>query len=194
MTQHILRVDASMRKTDSASRQLVSDLVAKLTQDAPSNIVERDLTDSLPFVNEAWIGANFTDASQRSPEQQAILAQSDALVEELKQMDTLVIGLPIYNFGVPAAFKAWIDLVARARLTFRYTENGPEGLLENKKAYVVVVSGGTQLDSDYDFISPWVRQVLGFMGIDDVTFIDASGLAMNQEQVLNQANAAIAAA
>lgn len=194
MTQHILRVDASMRKTDSASRQLVSDLVAKLTQDAPSNIVERDLTDSLPFVNEAWIGANFTDASQRSPEQQAILAQSDALVEELKQMDTLVIGLPIYNFGVPAAFKAWIDLVARARLTFRYTENGPVGLLENKKAYVVVVSGGTQLDSDYDFISPWVRQVLSFMGIDDVTFIDASGLAMNQEQVLNQANAAIAAA
>ena len=103
----------------------------------------------------------------------------------------VVIGLPIYNFGFPAAFKAWIDQIVRAKQTFRYRENGPEGLLKNKKAYIVLSSGGTQLGSDIDFVSSYTRHVLGFIGIDDVTFIDSSGIGRDEKKVLTNAYTAI---
>ena len=113
-------------------------------------------------------------------------------MNELKDADTVVIGTPIYNFHVPAALKAWIDMVARARETFRYTENGPEGLLSGKKVYVVVTSGGTVLGSEADFITNWLTFVLGFIGLNDVTFIDSSGLMMDHEKA-SKAEQAIAA-
>ena len=113
------------------------------------------------------------------------------LVSELEKADVVVIGLPIYNFGVPAAFKAWIDQVVRAKLTFRYGKTGPEGLLKNKMAYIILSSGGTELGSDIDFVSSYIRHVLGFIGIDVVTFIDSSGIGKDEEKVLANAHTAI---
>jgi FMN-dependent NADH-azoreductase len=191
MIQQILRIDASMRKTGSYSRTLSNRLIAQLKSQTPSTVKIRDLADGVPFINEAWIEANFTDISERTAEQRSVLSHSDALICELKRADTLVIGLPIYNFNVPAAFKAWIDQVARANVTFRYGENGPEGLLENKKAYVVLSSGGTQLGSDMDFVSDYIHHVLGFIGIKDVTIIDSSGIGRNEEKVIADAHAMI---
>lgn len=185
MNKQLLRVDASMRKTGSQSRELAEQLTAKLKTKESFNIVSRDLTDAIPQINEDWINANFTDPSDRTEQQKASLAFSDLLVSELKQADTIVIATPIYNFGVPAAFKAWIDMVARARETFRYGENGPVGLLKNKRAYVIVTSGGTELGSEIDFVSGWLKHVLGFIGIEQVTFIDSSGLMKSSEVFSN---------
>lgn len=194
MTQQLLRIDASMRKNGSTSRQLADQLIEKLQQSERLVVTHRDLTDTLPFVNEDWINANFTDPADRTSAQRAVLAQSDSLVAELKATDTLVIATPIYNFGVPAAFKAWIDMVARARETFRYSENGPVGLLEGKRAFVIITSGGTELGSDIDFVSAWMKHVLGFIGITDVTMIDSSGLMKDEAGAIARAEKEIATA
>ncbi len=155
-TNKILRIDASMRHAGSVTRALTDRLVARLRAVSPgSAVTRRDLAAGVPVVDEAWIGANFTDPAERDDAQRAALAESDELVAELKAADTLVIGLPIYNFGVPAAFKAWIDMIARARETFRYTETGPEGLMTGKRALVVVASGGVPVGSAADFATPW---------------------------------------
>jgi len=191
MTHKILRVDASMRKNGSYSRTLSDRLISQLQRQTPSDVKQRDLADGIPFINEAWIESNFTDVSERTAEQRSILSCSDALISELKTADTLVIGLPIYNFNVPAAFKAWIDQVARAKVTFRYGKNGPEGLLENKKAYVILSSGGTQLGSDIDFVSGYINHVLGFIGIKNVSIIDSSGIGRDEEKVISSAHAVI---
>ena len=191
MTQNILRIDASMRKNGSYSRTLSHRLIAQLKSKTSSNVKERDLADGIPFVNEAWINANVTDVAERTAEQRSVLSYSDALISELKSSDIVVIGLPIYNFNVPAAFKAWVDQVARANVTFRYGDNGPEGLLEDKKAYVIISSGGTQLGSDIDYVSDYIHHVLGFIGIKDVTIIDSSGIGRNEEKVIADAHAII---
>ena len=191
MTQKILRIDASMRKKGSYSRTLGHRLIAQLKSQTSSMVKERDLADGIPFINEAWIEANFTDVAERTAEQRSVLSFSDALISELKNAGTVVIGLPIYNFNVPAAFKAWIDQVARANVTFRYGENGPEGLLEDKKAYVVISSGGTQLGSDIDYVSDYIHHVLGFIGIKDVTIIDSSGIGRDEDNVIADAHAVI---
>ena len=191
MTEKILRIDASMRKKGSYSRTLGSRLIAQLKSNTSSIVTERDLADGIPFVNEAWIEANFTNVAERTAEQRSVLSFSDALISELKNADTVVIGLPIYNFNVTAAFKAWIDQVARANVTFRYSDNGPEGLLEDKKAYVIISSGGTQLGSDIDYVSDYIHHVLGFIGIKDVTIIDSSGIGRNEEKVIADAHAII---
>ena len=120
------------------------------------------------------MGANFTDPAVRTDAQRETLSGSDVLVAELKAADQIVIGAPIYNFSIPAALKAWIDQVARARETFRYTEAGPEGLLTGKTAWLVIASGGVPMDSAMDFATPYLRHVLGFLGIVDVRVIDAS--------------------
>ncbi|SFD72943.1 FMN-dependent NADH-azoreductase [Roseivivax sediminis] len=188
MTTHVLRIDASVRRDGSVSRRLTDRIVARL---APETVTHRDLATPLPLLDEAWIGANFTPADQRDDSQRATLALSDTLVSELKAADTLVIGLPIYNFGVPAAFKAWIDMVARAGVTFRYTEDGPEGLLPGKRAVVAVASGGTQTGSEIDFATGYVRHMLGFIGITDVTFVSADRLALDAEATLAAAEAEV---
>lgn len=158
------------------TRILSQKLVEKLSG-ADTSVVTRDIGRTpLPILTENWVGANFTPDEARTPAQKDVLALSDQLIAEIEAADTIVLGVPIYNFGVPAAFKAWIDLVARARKTFQYTENGPVGLLEGKKAYVVIASGGTPSGSEIDFATPYVRHVLGFLGIHDVTIIAADQL------------------
>ena len=140
-TAHVLRVDASARTDGSVTRALADRLVETMKA---GTITRRDLAaEPIPQLTEDWVAANFTEPGDRTAEQNARLAQSDALVAELQTADTLVIATPIYNFGVPAALKAWIDMVARAGVTFRYTADGPVGLLAGKKAYIVLASGGT---------------------------------------------------
>ena len=176
---HILRVDSSMRTEGSISRNLADKLIERLS-DSNTQITERDLANGIELINENWIGSNFTDPAYRSDEQKTSLATSDELVNELREADTVVITAPVYNFHVPAALKAWIDMVARARETFRYTEEGPVGLLTGKKVYVVMTSGGTVLGAENDFVSGWLKYILAFMGMTDVTFIDSSGLMLDE--------------
>lgn len=186
----LLRIDASMRRDGSTTRTLTDRVVEHLNPDA---IVTRDLADGIGLIDEAWIGANFTPEENRTEEQKAALAASDALVAELKEADVVVIGVPVYNFGVPAALKAWVDQVARARVTFRYTENGPVGLLEGKRAILVAASGGTEVGSAIDFAVPYVRHVLGFVGIHDVQVIDAGLQMVDADAAIKGAQAGIAA-
>ncbi|SLN35885.1 FMN-dependent NADH-azoreductase [Pseudoruegeria aquimaris] len=187
---HILRIETSARKQGSVSRKLTQSIIDRFPG---ATVTTRDLSGGLPVISEAWVAANFTPEADRSDAQRAELALSDSLIAEVKAADVLVIGLPIYNFSAPAAFKEWVDQIARAGVTFAYTENGPRGLLEGKRAIVAVASGGVPLGSDFDHASPYVRQVLGFIGITDVEFVAATGLNMDETGALDAANAAIAA-
>ena len=191
MTHSILRIDASARRDGSVSRELADKIIARFGAD--TTVATRDLADGLPLINETWVGANFTPADDRSDAQKETLALSDTLVAELKAADTIVIGLPIYNFGVPAALKAWVDLVARAGVTFKYSEYGPKGLLEGKRAIVAVASGGTEAGSDIDFATGYIRHMLSFIGINDVDFVTADRLMIDAEATLQAANDQVAA-
>lgn len=170
----LLLVNASSRYQDSLTRAVSAEIAEYLADLNGLSVNERDVAAGLPFVNEQWVNANFTDPAERNDAQRQTLAQSDLLVKELQSARQLVIGVPVYNFTIPATLKAWIDLVARARETFRYTENGPEGLLKIEKAYLVAASGGVPIGSDMDFATGYLRQVLGFLGINDVTVIDVN--------------------
>jgi len=188
-THTVLHISSSLRKTDSITRTLTSELVEALS---PAKTVVRDLADGIGQMDEVWTGATFTPEEDRSEEQTAALAESDILVEELKSADTLVIGVPVYNFSIAANLKNWVDLVSRARVTFRYSENGPEGLLTGKKAYLVYAAGGTAMGSDIDFATGYLRHVLGFIGITDVTIIAAAPSATNSEDPLSAGRSQIA--
>lgn len=189
----VLEIAASGRNEGSVSRMLSADVVAALEERHGSiELTRRELKDGVPLVDDAWINANFTPAEERSAAQRATLAESDALVAELKVADVVVIGAPIYNFGIPAALKAWVDMVARARLTFRYTENGPQGLLDGKKAYVVIASGGVPVDSPVDFATPYLRHALSFIGITDVDVIAADRLNSRSDESIDAARIRIA--
>ncbi len=193
MKTAVLRIDASARRTGSVTRDLNDKLIEKLSQTGDVTVTHRDLAAPLPLLTEEWIGANFTDPSERTDEQKRTLAFSDELVAEVKAADVLVIGLPIYNFGVPAALKAWVDLVARARETFRYSENGPVGLLEGKRAIVTVASGGTAAGSSIDYATTYMKHVLGFIGITDVEFVNADQMMIDAEASLAAAEKKIEA-
>jgi len=188
MTQTVLHIDASARTTGSTSRDLTAKIVARLNADT---VIRRDLASPLPQLTEDWIGANFTPADDRDAVQRDLLSLSDQLVDEAKAADTLVIGVPIYNFAVPASLKAWIDLMARVGLTFAYSETGPEGLLKGKRAIIAVASGGTQVGSDIDFATDYMRHMLGFFGITDVQFIAADALMADADAAMARANTAI---
>jgi len=172
---HLLRIDASARVDDSVTRALANRLMAHLQRRYPTAMItRRDLREPPPFVTNQWVTANFTDAPQRTKAQRVTLATSVALVDELSAADAVIIATPIYNFAIPAALKAWVDMVARVGLTFRYTNQGPRGLLANRPVYVVIASGGTPIGSSIDFATPYLRYIFGFMGISDVRIIDAA--------------------
>lgn len=184
----ILRIDASARGAESVTRQLADRIIARF-EDA--QVTTRDLSRGLPQIDEEWVTANFTPAGDRTAAQQETLALSDSLVDEVKDADVLVIGLPVYNFGVPSSFKAWIDQIARVGITFQYTAEGPEGLLKGKRAIVVYASGGVPMGSPVDFASGHVRQVLNFVGIEDVDFVAADSMSIDAEASLKAANEAV---
>ena len=188
---NILHIDASGRGKPSVSRQLSNEIVQKISSDQ-TNVTYRDVSQGLSFVDETMIGAYYTHKAERSEEQHQAIALSDTIVEELMDADTVVIGMPIYNFSMPAGFKTWSDLAARVGETFTYTENGPVGLLEGKKAYVAVASGGTKVGSEIDFLTPWLRHFLGFIGISDVEIVQAEAINRNGEKAVEDARKSIA--
>jgi FMN-dependent NADH-azoreductase len=192
-TLNILEVSPSARGKDSVSRLLSQELIDALqARDGEIVVTRRNLADSIPLLDENWVGANFTPEHERSEDQRNTLATSDALVDELRNADVLVIGVPVYNFGIPAALKAWIDMIARARVTFRYTSDGPEGLLRGKKAYLVYASGGVPVGSPADFATPYLKHVLGFVGITDTEVIAAEQLNADTPAALDRARQSIA--
>ncbi|TDK46776.1 FMN-dependent NADH-azoreductase [Antarcticimicrobium luteum] len=188
MTHTVLHIDTSARRSASTSRDLSAKIVDRL---AAGTVLRRDLADALPLIDETWIAANFTPEDQRNDAQRAQMALSDDLVDELKAADVLVIGLPIYNFSVPATLKAWIDMVARVGVTFRYTEAGPEGLLKGKRAILAVTSGGTPVGSEIDFATGYLRHVLGFIGITDIEIVAADRMNVDPDAALRAANEAL---
>lgn len=183
----ILRIDASARYEDSISRQLTDELISQLRQQHPdATVTVRDVAKGLPFVDEATVVAYNTPEDARSPEQKSLLALSNTLVEELATADRVVIGVPVYNFSIPAALKAYIDLVARAGLTFAYSSAGPKGLLSDRKTYLIFTSGGTPIGSDLDFASGYLKHVLSFIGIHDVEIFAADSLSRTGSEKLAQ--------
>ncbi|PWQ94848.1 FMN-dependent NADH-azoreductase [Leucothrix arctica] len=185
----VLRIDSSMRTEGSISRELSDKVVSALGAD---QVVTNDLLlTPVPQIDEQWIGANFTPLEQRSAEQNEKLSLSNELVAQLDAADVIVIGVPVYNFGIPAALKAWVDNICRAGVTFQYTENGPQGLLVGKRAILVVASAGVPIDSPVDFATPYMRQLLSFIGITNVQIIEADNLMSDPKQI-DQANLQIA--
>lgn len=172
MTHTVLHLNASARHQNSVSRLNSRRVVEHLNGDT---VVTRDLASGVPFLDETWAAATFTPPADRTEAQAAALSLSDELVAEVQAADTIVIGTAMYNFGIPATFKAWIDQIGRAGVTFAYTETCPKGLLEGKKVIVILATGGTPVGSEYDFASPYLRFVFGFLGITDVTIVDAEG-------------------
>jgi len=192
-TLNILEVSAGALPRNSVSRSLTQNIINGLeTRHGEIALTRRDLSEGLQFVDQDWIVANFTPEEDRTQVHRDTLAESDKLVDELQRADIIVIGAPMYNFGVPAVLKAWVDMIARARLTFRYTENGPEGLLKGKKAYLVVTSGGVAVNSHVDFATPYLRQALRFVGISDVEIVAADQLNEAAEKSIEAARARIA--
>ncbi len=181
----ILQINGSARTEGANSTRLANDIVARLTASEPaSELVVRDLArQPAPVVDEAALGALFTPAEQRTPEQAARVAESDALIDEVKAADVLVIGVPMYNFGISSQLKSWIDAIARAGVTFRYTENGPEGLLQGKKVILACARGGRYRGTPTDTQTPYLETVLGFIGLNDLSFVYAEGLNMGEEAV-----------
>jgi FMN-dependent NADH-azoreductase len=178
----ILQLNASLRGPDGQSSRFAAEFAAVLAGASGAGVIVRDLArDPVPHLTEERFTAFTTPAAQRTLEQQRHVAASDALIDELRRADVLVIGLPMYNFGVPSVLKAWFDHVARAGVTFRYTPEGPVGLLTGKRAYVIATRGGRYAGTPRDVQSAFVRQFLSFIGIDDVEFIYAEGLAMGED-------------
>lgn len=188
---NILRIDSSARTADSVSRQLATRLIDRITAENGTDVTvtQRDLAAGVPLLSEGTLGAMWTPADQRNPEQAAELAVADEYISELVAADAVVIGLPIYNFGPPAALKAWADLVARAGTTFQYTASGPEGLVDDKPVYVVVASGGVPVGSPMDLSSTWLTTFLGFLGLTNITLIAADQLNVDPEGALAKAQA-----
>ncbi|NNF91445.1 MAG: FMN-dependent NADH-azoreductase [Boseongicola sp.] len=194
MTTRILRLDASARTEGSVSRELNDRIVDRFNRDGAVDVKRRDLAETpLPFLDAQWIGANFTPADDRNAEQDTALALSDELIAEVQNADILLFGLPIYNFGVPATLKAWVDLIARAGVTFEYSQYGPKGLLEGKRAIISVASGGTEVGSDFDFATTYLRHILAFIGITDVIIVAADRLSLDAEAALEKAREEIEA-
>ena len=179
---NILHITSSVRGNDSESTRVTNLVVNKLVSSNPdARVVRRDFgAQPHPLLDGAAVGALFTPADQRSVEQAARVALDDALIAEAQAADVIVIGAPMYNFGMPVQLKNWFDAIARSGVTFRYTETGPEGLLKNKKVYVATARGGVYpLEADPQV--PHIRMLLNFLGLTDHTFIYSSGLNMGPE-------------
>ncbi|MZR63176.1 FMN-dependent NADH-azoreductase [Alcanivorax sp. DP30] len=193
---NILVIKSSVFSDGGNSSALVNAKVEALKAAHPeAHIVERDLAaNPIPHLDGERVGAFFTPSQERTAEQQQVDDFSMALIEELKAADQVVVGLPMYNFGIPSQLKSWIDHVARAGITFRYTENGPEGLLADKPVTVLAARGGLYAGTDNDTVTPYIKLFFGFVGITSVDFVFAEGLNMGDDtkaKALDEAKAAI---
>jgi FMN-dependent NADH-azoreductase len=182
-SMNILQINSSARRDASHSTALASKLVARLREvDPESSVTVRDLAVTPhPVLDEDVLNALFTPEAQRTPAQSERVSLDDALIAEIEAADVVVLGVPMYNFGVPAQLKNWIDAISRAQVTFRYTANGPEGLLKGKKVYVALTRGGKYRNTPADTQVPYLKTVLAFLGMTDVHFVYAEGLAMGPD-------------
>ena len=179
----VLKIDSSARGVQSNSRVLTQYLVDSLG----GQVIERDLARSpLPSIGAEDLIDLHGGSEDPRPSLQQQLAVSDKLIAELMTAETLVVGVPIYNFGVPASVKQWVDYICRAGITFRYGENGPEGLSGVKRAFIVTSSGGVPIGSEMDFASGYMEQICRFVGINSIIHIDASGSKRAPEKVITQ--------
>ena len=188
----ILQINSSLHGDDAQSSRLASDFVAAMagprerqgsTSPTRSRLIVRDLSSTpVPHLTAERLTALSTAAAERTLDQQRIVSESDELIDELTRADVIVIGLPMYNFGVPSTLQAYFDHVARAGVTFRYTAEGPVGLLTGKKAYVFATRGGRYAGTTADLQTAYVRQFLGFVGIRDVEFVYAEGMALGADE------------
>ena len=190
---NVLQINSSARREASRSTRLANRIVQRLRDaDPDATLAVRDLgLKPHPVLDEAALGALFTPASQRTPEQAARVALDDALIAEIQTADVVVLGVPMYNFGVPASLKNWIDAIARVGVTFRYTEKGPEGLLKGKKVYVALTRGGKYRNTPADTQVPYLKTVFSFLGLTDVAFVYAEGLnfgADAEQMAINSAH------
>ena len=183
----IYQIDSSARKEGSISRSLAKKLINKIKK-PDDEVIYRDLDDEMLFVS------GLTESGMKIPEDKQtdghkkMFQLSDKLVEELKDSDVIIISAPIYNFGPPATLKAWSDLAARVNTTFKYTPDGKRiGLLKDKKAYLVITSGGTKIGSEEDFLTPWLKLMLNFFGIMDVKIVSADQMAIDYEKSIAKA-------
>jgi FMN-dependent NADH-azoreductase len=180
----LLQINASINDDNGQSSQLANQFVAAFrARISNAKIVVRNVAaaDPVPHLNAERFGAFITQAEQRSAEQHAVVAYSDKLIDELKQADVIVLGLPMYNFGVPSQLKAYFDHVARAGVTFKYTDKGPVGQLTGKKVYVFAARGGLYVGTPLDTQTSYVRDFLRFLGMADVEFVYAEGLAISPQ-------------
>lgn len=193
----ILVIESSARQTGSVSRQLTEQFIARWRAAHPADEIKvRDLAvEQVPHLDGNLLGGWMTPADQQSPAEKAALALSNRLTDELLDADVLVLAAPMYNFAIPSTLKAWLDHVLRAGVTFKYTENGPQGLLSGKRAVVLTARGGIYAGSALDHQEPYLRQALAFIGIHDVSFVHAEGLNLGgefMEKGLAQAKAQLA--
>ena len=182
MTTTLLKINSSPLQTSISSELTTEFAKAWQAKNRDGRIISRHLPDAPPRpIDQAWIGAAYTPEAGRTEEQKATVAPSDVLISELEQADEIVIGVAMHNFSIPSVLKLWIDQIARVGKTFSYGANGAQGLLKNKKATILVSSGGVYdagtPAAAMNFVEPYLRAVLGFLGITDVTFITASGAA-----------------
>ncbi|MEP7083782.1 MAG: NAD(P)H-dependent oxidoreductase [Betaproteobacteria bacterium] len=178
---NVLQLKTSLFSNAGQSSILADEFIARRMAAAEpgSEVVVRNLADSpVPHLTAERFQAFLAKPDERTPAQRDVAAFSDALIDELKRADVIVLGLPMYNFGIPSTLKAYFDHIARAGHTFRYTETGPVGLLTGKKAYVFATRGGLYVGTPLDTQTKYVRDFLGFLGITDVEFVYAEGLAM----------------
>jgi FMN-dependent NADH-azoreductase len=177
----LLKINTSLLATGNANR-LADAFVAQWCEQHPEDrVIIRDLTHRpIPHLDETTLTGFFTPAEQRTPEQQAAVRLSNELVAELQAADVVVLGVPMYNFGIPSTLKAWVDHVARAGITFKYTENGPLGLVQGKQVFVLAARGGVHRDTPRDTQTAYLRNVLEFLGMTDVRFVYAEGLALRE--------------
>ena len=190
---NILQINSSARRDASHSTRLASQLVRRLREANPeATLTVRDLNNPAhPTLDEDGLAALFTPADQRTPEQAARVARDDALIAEIQAADVVVLGVPMYNFGVPVQLKNWIDAISRAGVTFRYSAQGPEGLLKDKKVYVALTRGGKYRNTPSDTQVPYLQTVFTFLGMTDVHFVYAEGLSMGPEAERSALSAAL---
>ena len=183
----IYQIDSSARKEGSTSRALAKKLLEKIKK-PEDEIIYRDLDDEMVFVSGLTESGMKIDKKDQTEHHKKMFELSDKLVKELKESDIIIISAPIYNYGPPATLKAWSDLAARVGETFKFRSDGRrEGLLKNKKAYLVITSGGTKLNSNEDFLTPWLKFILNFFGIKDIQIICADQMALDYQKSINDA-------
>ena len=187
----IYQIDSSARKEGSTSRALAKKLLDKIKK-PEDEVIYRDLDDEMVFVSGLTESGMKIEKKDQTEHHKKMFELSDTLVKELKESDVIIISAPIYNYGPPATLKAWSDLAARVGETFRFKPNGRrEGLLKNKRAYLVITSGGTKLNSSEDFLTPWLKFILNFFGIEKIDIICADQMALDYEKSIQEAETQI---